>query len=287
MSVELHPGGMLGFPRPLTQLVKRSLTVVNHNDEPVIFKVKTTAPKQYCVRPNSGRVEPGQKVEVQVLLQPMREDPPPGAKCRDKFLVQSAIIPDPTETRLPEIWQAVEREGKEGVHEQKIRCQYLPPVDEMPSQHEPAPEHTESSIITNGNQHDEDARYNTVRTSPTNGSIVASTRGYDAPPSPVSAENNIPMKKSMSFEQAPDSTPARSAIAPTVDEMKSKLADYVKEIERLKEQLKDRKVVSAAGEKVAHVQQAVIGADAPIDGVKMEVVAALMFATFLFTWLFF
>lgn len=27
-------------------------------------KVKTTAPKQYCVRPNSGRVEPGQDVEV-------------------------------------------------------------------------------------------------------------------------------------------------------------------------------------------------------------------------------
>jgi len=27
-----------------------------------------------------------------VLLQPMRADPPPGAKCKDKFLVQSAII---------------------------------------------------------------------------------------------------------------------------------------------------------------------------------------------------
>ena len=27
-----------------------------------------------------------------VLLQPMKEDPPPGTKCRDKFLVQSVII---------------------------------------------------------------------------------------------------------------------------------------------------------------------------------------------------
>ena len=55
--------------------------------------MKTTAPKQYCVRPNSGRIEPGQEVEIQVLLQAMKEDPPLDARCRDKFLVQSVGIP--------------------------------------------------------------------------------------------------------------------------------------------------------------------------------------------------
>ena len=30
-----------------------------------LMKVKTTAPKQYCVRPNSGRIEAGMEVEVQ------------------------------------------------------------------------------------------------------------------------------------------------------------------------------------------------------------------------------
>lgn len=30
-----------------------------------MFKVKTTAPKQYCVRPNAGRIEPKSQVEVQ------------------------------------------------------------------------------------------------------------------------------------------------------------------------------------------------------------------------------
>jgi len=62
------------------------------------------------VRPNSGRIEPGKDVEVQgehriddqrprpelitvkVLLQAMKEDPPPDAKCRDKFLVQSVAV---------------------------------------------------------------------------------------------------------------------------------------------------------------------------------------------------
>ncbi|ELQ42860.1 hypothetical protein OOU_Y34scaffold00192g46 [Pyricularia oryzae Y34] len=49
-------------------------------------------PKQYCVRPNSGRIEPDHEVEVQVLLQAMKQDPPADAKCRDKFLVQAVPI---------------------------------------------------------------------------------------------------------------------------------------------------------------------------------------------------
>lgn len=58
LSISLSTG-------PLTQLVRRSLQVSNPNQQPVAFKVKTTAPKQYCVRPNSGRIEPGETVEVQ------------------------------------------------------------------------------------------------------------------------------------------------------------------------------------------------------------------------------
>ncbi|GAA5821096.1 hypothetical protein JCM11251_001960 [Rhodosporidiobolus azoricus] len=154
MSVTLNPSSTLAFQRPLTQLVKRSLSVTNHNSEAVAYKVKTTSPRQYCVRPNSGRVEPGETVEVQVLLQPMKEDPPAGAKCRDKFLVQSVVITGEREgLGLPELakgpvlmvlerlacgqWQSVESQDKarqaEGqpsqIHEQKIRCSYLPAAD--------------------------------------------------------------------------------------------------------------------------------------------------------------
>lgn len=50
---------------PLTRLVTQALHIHNPHPHPVAFKVKTTAPKQYCVRPNSGRVEPGESVEVQ------------------------------------------------------------------------------------------------------------------------------------------------------------------------------------------------------------------------------
>ncbi|KAL7342848.1 PapD-like protein [Rhodotorula toruloides] len=151
MSVTLNPSSQLGFQRPLTQLVKRTLTVSNHNQSAVAYKVKTTAPKQYCVRPNSGRIEPGETVEVQVLLQPMKEDPPAGAKCRDKFLIQSVIItPERESAALPDLWQAVEKEektrtdGQSQIFEQKIRCTYLPAADSDASQ--PIPEETASSV---------------------------------------------------------------------------------------------------------------------------------------------
>lgn len=129
MSVELEPSLQLPFHRPFTQLVKEILIVRNPNPQPVAFKVKTTAPKQYCVRPNSGRIEANQSVEVQVILQPMKEDPPSDFKCKDKFLVQSvAITPERETLSLQELWSTTEKEAKESIKENKIRCVYLPPV---------------------------------------------------------------------------------------------------------------------------------------------------------------
>ncbi|WWD22278.1 hypothetical protein CI109_106769 [Kwoniella shandongensis] len=130
MSVELDPPTQLGFPRPLTVLVKRSLHIHNRNPHPVAFKVKTTAPRQYSVRPNSGRVEAGQTVEVQVLLQPLATEPPPHAKCKDKFLVQSAYIsPDEELHSLGELWANIEKTNKAAINEQKIKVVYIAAED--------------------------------------------------------------------------------------------------------------------------------------------------------------
>ncbi|CAG8597417.1 6610_t:CDS:2, partial [Diversispora eburnea] len=108
---------------PFTQVVKETLIVQNPNREPVAFKVKTTAPKQYCVRPNS------------VILQPMKEDLPPDYKCKDKFLVQSvAITPERENLSLQELWSITEKQAKETIKENKIRCVYSPPVAQVPQQ---------------------------------------------------------------------------------------------------------------------------------------------------------
>lgn len=127
MSVSLQPSNSLGFNRPLTQNVKRSLNITNPNADPVSFKIKTTAPKLYCVRPNSGKVEPGQTVEVQVMLQAMKEEPPLNAKCKDKFLIQTMLIP-PEKSTLPphDLWTTPEGEEPAKVHSQKVKVNYLP-----------------------------------------------------------------------------------------------------------------------------------------------------------------
>ncbi|THV00836.1 VAMP-associated protein [Dendrothele bispora CBS 962.96] len=133
MSVYLNPSSSLGFHRPLTTLVKRALTITNPNAQPVAFKVKTTAPKLYCVRPNSGRIEPGQSVEVSVMLQALKEEPPLTAKCKDKFLIQStAITPEKESKPLQEIWTVPEgaTDDANKVHQQKLRVVYLPPEGE-------------------------------------------------------------------------------------------------------------------------------------------------------------
>jgi len=129
MSVHLVPNNALGFNRPFTQLVRKVLLVSNQNSAPVAFKVKTTAPRLYCVRPNSGRIEPGDSVEVAVMLQPMQEEPPLSAKCKDKFLIQSTLITPEKETKgLSDIWNIPPGSGEEWkVHQQKLRVVYLPP----------------------------------------------------------------------------------------------------------------------------------------------------------------
>ncbi|KAF9013237.1 PapD-like protein [Cyathus striatus] len=116
MSVSLNPPNTLGFRRPLTTTVKRSLFITNHNSLPL-----------YCVRPNSGRVEPGDVVEVAVMLQALREEPPLNAKCKDKFLIQSTVITPEKETLpLSEIWVAQDTNDDKQVYQQKLRVAYLP-----------------------------------------------------------------------------------------------------------------------------------------------------------------
>ena len=49
---------------PFTDVVTSNLTLKNPTNNTVIFKVKTTAPKQYCVRPNSGILDPHQEHSI-------------------------------------------------------------------------------------------------------------------------------------------------------------------------------------------------------------------------------
>ena len=52
------------FSGPFHQAVSSVMTLTNPSDRKVCFKIKTTAPKRYCVKPNSGVIDPKQTVQI-------------------------------------------------------------------------------------------------------------------------------------------------------------------------------------------------------------------------------
>ena len=77
------------FKEPVSVVMKLS----NNVDKKVCFKVKTTAPKRYCVKPTTGVIDPKGAVTILVTLQPF--DPnDPNEKGKHKFQVLSALAPE-------------------------------------------------------------------------------------------------------------------------------------------------------------------------------------------------
>jgi hypothetical protein len=88
----LDPSNELRFKGPFDDYVTVSLTIRNPTEKRIAFKIKTTAPKRYCVKPNSGVLDPGQLMKVNVLLQPFNYDP--NEKNKHKFMVQYLYLND-------------------------------------------------------------------------------------------------------------------------------------------------------------------------------------------------
>jgi len=129
-SVSLEPNAFLEFHRPLRHGRSCSLTITNNNNQPIAYKVKTTAPRSYCVRPNCGRVEPLKRVTITISLEPMKEEPSSDA-CKDKFLIESTLIdPKLEEHILPlKIFSLIKSSGElERVHNQKLKVKFLAPL---------------------------------------------------------------------------------------------------------------------------------------------------------------
>lgn len=88
----LDPANELKFRGPFDDYVSVSLTIRNPTPKRIAFKIKTTAPKRYCVKPNSGVLDPEQTMKVNVLLQPFIYDP--NEKNKHKFMVQYMYLND-------------------------------------------------------------------------------------------------------------------------------------------------------------------------------------------------
>ncbi|RVW50820.1 Vesicle-associated protein 2-1 [Vitis vinifera] len=109
----------------LVELDKQSycdLKVVNNTEHHVAFKVKTTSPKKYFVRPNTGVIQPWDACVIRVTSQAQR-DYPPDMQCKDKFLLQSTIVPPHTDLdELPQ--DAFNKDSGKVIEECKLRVVY-------------------------------------------------------------------------------------------------------------------------------------------------------------------
>jgi hypothetical protein len=124
-----------------------TLNLENTTESRVIFKVKTTQPKRYSVKPNSGIIQPARSVSVSstnasycltsAVVLTAKED---GIDLsRDKFLVQSIVVDNAVEdsskdavknavrligARLMRQWEKYSS-SKDNVQDQKLTCRIV------------------------------------------------------------------------------------------------------------------------------------------------------------------
>ncbi|CAB4252147.1 similar to Saccharomyces cerevisiae YER120W SCS2 Integral ER membrane protein that regulates phospholipid metabolism via an interaction with the FFAT motif of Opi1p [Maudiozyma barnettii] len=123
--VEINPD-VLEFKPPLTEQSIEYMTIVNNAPHNIAFKVKTTAPKFYCVRPNAAVVAPGESVEVQVIFLGLAEEPSADYNCRDKFLVITLPAPEDLEVKdVSTSWSQLEVAHSKEAISKKIKVKYL------------------------------------------------------------------------------------------------------------------------------------------------------------------
>ncbi|KAF5686107.1 hypothetical protein FBULB1_11681 [Fusarium bulbicola] len=290
MSVDIEPFE-LSFRRPFTTEVSQTLTLKNPNSTPVAFKVKTTAPKQYCVRPNAGRIEAGQSFDVSVLLQAMKQDPAPDAKCRDKFLVQSAPIT--ADKEFASVANVLETTDKAHLVERKIRVNWLAAgeADQAPSRPLSTPN---KQAIANGINDTPDVS----RTFSSPGIRDESPSSSAAPPpyqSPKESAYEDEKPKSTYEESEVKSTIAQATTAIketaelTYEELKAKLAQAEQQLVALKDSgLRQRNVKSGSSDDdkrpLAQTAQAVTQT---VEGVPVQMAAILCLVSFLLAYFFF
>jgi len=120
--LRIEPEQELKFKGPFNVPTTSVLKLKNPSDRRVCFKIKTTAPKRYCVRPNAGILEPGNHLSIAVVFQPCELEP---TANKHKFMVQALYVPD-GEVNMDALWKDVDQTN---LMDTKLRCTFEMPAD--------------------------------------------------------------------------------------------------------------------------------------------------------------
>lgn len=118
--LQLTPEKFIEFPSARLQSVSVSLTLKNITEKLIAYKIKTTAPKNYLVRPSSGVIAPGEDQDVQIVLQPQQTIP---TNNSDRFLVQATEVESPSVQLTKDFWTNV---PKSQLQDQRLSVVFKP-----------------------------------------------------------------------------------------------------------------------------------------------------------------
>ncbi|XP_061349430.1 vesicle-associated protein 2-2-like isoform X2 [Gastrolobium bilobum] len=109
----------LRFTFELMKQSSCSVQLSNNTYHRVAFKVKTTSPRKYSVRPNVGILAPKSTCEFIVTMQAPRVAPE-DMVCKDKFLIQSTLVT--VETNSEDVTSSLfAKDGSRYIEENKLK----------------------------------------------------------------------------------------------------------------------------------------------------------------------
>ncbi|KAI8431601.1 hypothetical protein MSG28_016090 [Choristoneura fumiferana] len=123
--LRLNPNDTIVFKSENDEL-SGQFTITNMDESAVSFKIRTTAPEKFRVRPSSGTLATGASQTVQIVVQPGFQF---RTVTKDRFLVMSVQIPkiDVTPKELADVWQ---KSSGSKVDEYRLKCHF--PEKDMP-----------------------------------------------------------------------------------------------------------------------------------------------------------
>ncbi|GLB37883.1 putative MSP (Major sperm protein) domain containing protein [Lyophyllum shimeji] len=157
MSVSIDPSCSLKFQGPFTRSSESSLTITNHNTQPVDFKLKTITSKSCHTL---GRIEPGGSVEIPVTSQPLSEEIVSKVVFKDALIVESSLVPSRRNFRR--FRDSVMRR-KKNIHQQKLDVEFSPAPRPVASEESGNTEATASGAAALDSLHETEMKFRQLK----------------------------------------------------------------------------------------------------------------------------
>ncbi|KAI3792126.1 hypothetical protein L2E82_05996 [Cichorium intybus] len=131
---EIQPEDQLKFIFVPKKQISCVVKLINKSNRYMAFKIKTTRPNLYCVRPNNGIMKPDSTCEVNIIRQACKVLPLSDVIDKEKFLIQRMFVSE--DTTLEEATSIFcSNDDCSDINEKKLKVvlDIIPKVEEMKS----------------------------------------------------------------------------------------------------------------------------------------------------------